>query len=222
MASNHFDPSLGAFASPTKTHQRTFNSEPSGSVSKEKQPRVEVQLSDYSVVCGRGKDSYTHIGNLRFRILASLFIETYSRAESKIAKSVIVSEIITVIRQAGGTFCTYEMGVWFEVKGPRAREKVSGLLRDLLHTEYRSSAKAKAKRRRYQKAGKQKQKQKQPSGQKRVEGIGDSDASSMSCEGTGDSDDCSTTSWCWGRSKDSLGFEYWLEEPDNFFDMDVF
>jgi hypothetical protein len=37
-----------------------------------------------------------------------------------------------------------------------------------------------------------------------------------------DSDDSSTTSSCWGRSKDSLGFEYWLEDSDDFFEIDVF
>jgi hypothetical protein len=209
MASSNFHRNPGALTS--------SSSKPSGSGSKEKQPRVEVQLSDYSVVCGRGKDSYTHVGNRRFRILASLFIDRYSQADSKEAKSVIVSEIIKVILQTGGIFCSYERNAWFEVQGQRARCKVSTMLRDLLHTEYRSSAKAKAeaKRSRYQKAVKQKENQNQPSGQNRVEGIGDSNASSMS-------DDCSTTSWCWGRSKSSLGFEYWLEEPDHFFDINVF
>jgi hypothetical protein len=207
MTSNHFETSSGAFASDTLIHQRTSSSEPSASGSKTTQPRFNFQPSDYSVVCGRGKDSFNHIGNLRFRILASLFIERYSQADKKGAKSGIVSEIIKVIHQAGGTFCTYETGAWFEVEDHRARGKVSCLLRDLLHTKYRSSAKAKLGRRR--KTVKQKKHQNQPSGQKRV-------------EGTGDSDDFSTTSSCWGRSKNSLGFEYWLEEPDDFFDIDVF
>jgi hypothetical protein len=215
MASNHFDLRPGAIAS--------SSSKPSaGSRSKKTQPRVaECQLSDYSVICGRGNDSYTHVGNLRFRVLASLYTERYSRAGRRGAKSAIVSEMMKVIRQAGGTFCTYERGAWIEVKNQRARCKVTTLLRDLLHTQYRSSAKA--KRERFWKTVKQKRKQKQIS-QERVEGIGDSNASSTtsSCEATGDSDDSSTTSSCWGRTKDSLGFEYWLEEPDNFFDIDVF
>jgi hypothetical protein len=227
MASNHFDLSPGALTSSI--------SKPSGSRSKETQVRVaELELSDYSVVCGRGKNSYTHVGNHRFRILSSIYTERYSRAHKKGAKSAIVSEIIQVIRQAGGTFCTYdESGAWFEVKKQRARHKVGALLRDLLHTQYRSSAKAKRDRRW------KSEKQIQPPGQKRIEDTGDFNASSTtssceetgdshdsptttSCEGTGDSDDSSTTSSCWGRSKGSLGFEYWLEEPDNFFDIDVF
>jgi hypothetical protein len=216
MTSSNFE------RSPTSAFESS-SSKPSGSGgSKKNQPQIEVQLCNYSVVCGRGNDSFTHVGNLRFRILASLFTERYSRADRKRAKSVIVSEIIAVIRRAGGTFCTYERGAWFEVKGQRARCKVSALLRDLLHTEYRSSARA--KRSRYQKAAKEKEKQNQPSSKNGVEGTGDSDVSSMtlSCEGSGDLDDCSTTSSCWGRSKDSLGFEYWLEESDDFFNIDVF
>jgi hypothetical protein len=139
-----------------------------------------------------------------------MFIERYSRAGTKAAKSAIVSEIIAVIRQAGGNFCKYQKGAWFDVGDHYAREKVSALLRDLLHTQYRSSAKAKLGRRlKNVKKQKQKQHQNQQSGQKQV-------------EGTGDSDDSSTTSSCWGRSKNSLGFEYWLEDSDDFFDIDVF
>jgi hypothetical protein len=205
MASNHFEPIPVALASQTTKHQRTSSSEPSASPSKKTQLRVQFQPCDYSVVCGRGKDTFNRAGNRRFRIVASMFIGRYSEASSKRAKSVIVSEIIEVIRQAGGDFCKYEGGGWFEVGDHCAREKVSALLRNLLHTQYRSYAKGKKTVR------KQKPNQSQSSGQKlvEVEEIEDSDASS-------------TTSSCWGRSKDSLGFEYWLEESDDFFDIDVF
>jgi hypothetical protein len=205
MASNHFDSSAGAFISQT-TNQTAFSSEPS-SLGSKTSSQLE-QLSDYSVVCGRGKDSFNHVGNRRFRILASMFIGRYSEADNKTAKSAIVSEIIAVIRQAGGDFCKNTRGAWFQVGDHHAREKVSALLRDLLHTQYRSSAKAKVGRRQ-KTLNKQKQDQNPKSSQKQVEEIEDSD-------------DSSTTSSCWGRSKDSLGFEYWLEEADNFFDIDVF
>jgi hypothetical protein len=113
------------------------------------QPEIkdDFQLSDFSVICGRGRDSFNHIGNCRFRILASMHIERYSRANSKVAKTAIVSEIIEVIRQADGNFCKFAKGKWFEVADHHAREKVSSLMRDLLHTQYRSSAKAKIARR---------------------------------------------------------------------------
>jgi hypothetical protein len=108
---------------------------------------VDYQPSDLSVICGRGKASYDHTGNHCFRILTSTFVERYSRADSKTAKSAFVYNIVTIIREAGGHFCKYEKGAWFEVGDRCAREKVSSLFRDMLHTQYRSSAKAKTTRR---------------------------------------------------------------------------
>jgi hypothetical protein len=208
MATSHFDSSPHPFASQTN-NQRTISSKPSVSRSSRKSKlRADFEPSGYSVVCGRGKTNSNHVGNRRFRILASIFIETYSQADSKKAKSAIVSDIITAIRQGGGNFCTYESGAWFDVGHRDARKKVGALLRDLLHTQYSSSNQSKSARRRDRR---QKPNKKQPSGQKRIE-----------VEGTGDTDDSSTTSSCWGRSKDSLGFEYWLEESDDFFDIYVF
>jgi hypothetical protein len=232
MARNHFelipvqfDSIPVAFESQTTEHQRTSSSvSPASSDSKKRQLRVGFQPCDYSVVCGRGKDSFNHAGNRRFRILASMFIGRYSQADSKAAKSATVSEIIDVIHQAGGYFCKYERDTdtWFEIGDHCEREKVSSLLRDLMHTQYRSSAKAKIDRRQNT-VRKQMQHQNTQSGQKQVEETEDSDDSSMKeVEGTEDPDDSSTTSSCWGRSTNSLGFEYWLEESDDFFNIDVF
>jgi hypothetical protein len=223
MASNHFDSSPST-ASQTNNHQRTSTSDLSASRFRtgRSQLGVEFPPSNYSVVCGRGKISFNHVGNRRFRSLARKFIERYSHAERR-AKSAIVSEIIAVIHQAGGMFCKYQKGKWVEVGDHQAREKVSSLLRDLLHTQYRSSAKAKVGRRCSVQRNQDQQSvqakvdrrwsipesQDQQSGQKRV-------------DDTQHSDDCSTTSSCWGRSKNSLGFEYWLQEPADFFNIDVF
>jgi hypothetical protein len=206
MAS-YLDSSPGALASKANNPQLTSSSEPSAFPSKKAQLRVKYKPSDYSVVCGRGLETFNHVGNLRFRILVRKSIERYSQADTRTAKSVIVSEIIALIRQAGGFFCKYKKGVWLEVGSRHAREKVGASLRDLLHTQYRSSTKARAGRRRTRKTVKQQKSQNQLSDQKQV-------------DDNQYSDDSSTTSSCWGRSKDSLGFEYWLEE--NYFDIDVF
>jgi hypothetical protein len=100
--------------------------------------------SDYSVICGRGKDSYDHIGNYHFRELATLFVARYSRASSKIEKSEIVSEMVNMIQQAGpgGIFCKFEKGAWFKVSDIYAREKASALLRDLVQSKQGSPVKA--------------------------------------------------------------------------------
>jgi hypothetical protein len=214
MTSIHFEPIPVVFASQTTKHQRRYSTESSTSSFNKTQLRVEFQPCDYSVVCGRGKDTFNHGGNKRFRILASMFIEEYSQADSKVAKSAIVSKILGVIRQAGGVFCKYESGAWFDVGEHCAREKVSALLRDLLHTQYRSSAKSKLDRRQKTvKKPKPKPNQKLQSDLKQVE-----------VKETEDSDDLSTTSSSWGTSNDSLGMDCWLEESntDAFFEIDVF
>jgi hypothetical protein len=111
-----------------------------------------------------------------------------------------------MIRQAGGNFCIYKNGVWLEVGHRYAREKVSALLRDLLHTQYRSSNKAKAARRRVRNQ-KEKQENQRSSSQQLL-------------DDTGPSDDSSVSSSCWGSTRDSLPIDYSLEH--DFFDIEVF
>jgi hypothetical protein len=173
---------------------------------------ADFKPSDYSVICGRGKDSYNHTGNRCFRILASVFAERYSRCDSKTDKSAIVLNIVTMIRHAGGHFCKYEKGAWFEVGDRCAREKVSAYFRDMLHTQYRSSAKAKTTRRRFRNRNKR-QRQTQQHGQHGQHGqqqLVDSD----------NSDDSSISSSFSGSSTDSLGFDHSL--GIDFFDIEVF
>jgi hypothetical protein len=175
-----------------------------GSKTGRSQFGADFQPSDLSVICGRGKDSYNHTGNHRFRKLASVFVERYSRADCKTTKSALVFSIVTTIRQAGGHFCKYEKGTWFEVGDRYAREKVSAFFRDMLPTQYRSSAKAKTTRRRILNRSKAQTPQ---DGQQVVDDTG------------GHSDDSSMSPSCSGSSTDSLGFNYSLDV--DFFDIDV-
>jgi hypothetical protein len=207
MTSQIFNPSPDATALQVN-NLRKSTSEPLVSSTKMGRSRLgaDFEPSNHSVICGRGKDSFNHVGNQRFRILTSMFLERYS--QNKSAKSAIVSHIVAMIRLEGGDFCRYDKGAsaWFEVGDHWAREKVSALLRDLLHTKYRSSSKAKIARRR---ARKQSIKQIELFDQQLV-------------EGTEDSDDCSSiSSLCWGSSMDSLGGESALEDGLGF-DIDVF
>jgi hypothetical protein len=204
MAStNDFDHSPGAISSHADI-QRSSSFVPSVSSSKKGRLQDDFQPSEYSVLCGRGKDSFNHVGNSRFRILVGMFVERYSKATTRTAKSAIVSEIVKMIRQAGGNFCQFKRGAWFEVGDIYAREKVSAKFRDLLHTQYSSSNKCKVARRRVRK---QNLKQKAESRQKLI-------------DGTGHSDDSSKTSSGCGSSTDSLMFDQPLQ--DDLFDVDVF
>jgi hypothetical protein len=239
--SNHLDQSPDAALVSQIKSQGTSKSEPPASDSKKErsQLRSDFQPSNYSVICGRvqGKASCNHVGNRRLRIIAGMSIESYSQTSRKTAKTAIVSRIIAVIRQAGGHFCEYKRGTWFEVGDIFAREKVGTLMRDLLHSQYRSSNKSKTAIRRARK-----QSQDEQPGQKLVDGTENSDDSSTtsSCgESNKDflelehspkndlfdmnSDDSSTTSSSWGISKDSPGVEHSLDDtPSNIFDIDVF
>jgi hypothetical protein len=178
------------------------DSELSGSNTERSQLGVDFQPSQSSVICGRGKDSYNHAGNYRFRMVASMFVKRYSQASSKTDKSVIVSDIVTMIHQSGGMFCKHEKGSWFKVGDHTAREKTSALLRDLLHSQYRSSAKAKIDRRRTENRNKKETQQ---------------------C-GPGHTDDSSMASWQGGEScQDSQEQEQEQDDSDkNFFDVNVF
>jgi hypothetical protein len=206
--------------------ERTNTSELSASSPRtwRSQLKVDFQPSEYSVICGRGKASYGHTGNHRLRMLASMFVEKYSQSGCNKHKSSIAANIVTITRERGGFFCKYEKGAWFEVGDHFAREKVSAMFRDMLHTQYRSSAKAKTARRRAQ--IKRIKTQTQQDSQQLVEGTGHSDDSSAQqysqqlIHGTGDWDDSSISSSWSGSSTDSLGFDY--SEKLDFFDINVF
>jgi hypothetical protein len=168
------------------------------------QLETDFQPSDYSVLFCGGKDSANNVGNRRFESLCSMYVDRYSRTDSKLAKSAIVSEIITAFRQAGGSYAKHKKGTWFEVGDQYVRGKVSSVLRNMLHDEYRSSNKSKTAIRK----ARRKQSKNKPSGQE------------LGVDGTGDSDDSSLSSSCWGGSNDILRVQHSPEY--DFFDIDVF
>ena len=76
-------------------------------------------------------------------------LHNYQTSTSKMAKSHIVREIIESVRRASpkGGFVKKVNGKWFDVGERARREKTGQQIRDLLHTQYRSSTKAKARTR---------------------------------------------------------------------------
>lgn len=107
----------------------------------------------YSVLIGRGKACTEATGNKRLKVIASTFLDEYRQAaESRIEKSIIVSKIVDMVRDATprGAFIKQEDGVWWEVSDHAARERVGSMLRDLLHEQYRSSSKSKLAKRKSQ------------------------------------------------------------------------
>lgn len=88
---------------------------------KKAQLPPDFQPSNYCVLCGRGKDCWNSIGNRRFRVIVSIFLLRYAQAESKSMKSQIVSDVVDMVRGAGGHFLKFEDGSWWEVGDSAAR-----------------------------------------------------------------------------------------------------
>lgn len=136
--------------------QTTLTKQSSNSAYQKRGKTVRTPLpydfvpNNYTVLCGRGKEFFNAIGNRRFRIIVDMNLERYSNTQTKSQKSQIVSEIVEIIRGAGGGFVKQNPkdGSWYEVGDSVAREKVGALFRDCLHEQYSSAAKSKTARRR--------------------------------------------------------------------------
>jgi hypothetical protein len=113
---------------------------------------VDFAPTPYSVVCGRGRASADAVGNRRLQVIATMFIPRYAKASRKEEKSMIVTDILEIVRKACPNqryaFIRYSSGRWWEVENLNAREKVGTVLRDSLHSKYKSSTKSKLERRR--------------------------------------------------------------------------
>ena len=184
---------------------------------------ADFKPSLFSVICGRGKDSYDHTGNHHFRELAHMFVGRYARAGSKVEKSKIVSEMVAMIHQADGIFCKYEKGAWFHVGDQCAREKASALLRGML-SKRQSFAKAKTQAKLFCQrttALKENSTTQRPQHYDEQQ-LGLVDRILAGGYESEDDSSISSSLSCWGSSKDPLLGElenYPLEDEDNFFDM---
>lgn len=126
------------------------SSSSSGSAAYEMVPlEPGFEPTSLDVICARGKEAFNHSGNIRFRALVQEQLHSYSSSASKMEKSKIVRDIIESVRLASpqGGFVKKVNGEWFDVGERARREKTGQQIRDLLHTQYKSSTKAKAKSR---------------------------------------------------------------------------
>jgi hypothetical protein len=90
--------------------------------------------SSFDCICGRGKQSFNHIGNVRFRLIVSLHIERYIIALSRLDKSLVVASIVDLIRASNGRFIKMDSKAktWVELSDHVTREKVGHALRDAI------------------------------------------------------------------------------------------
>ena len=110
--------------------------------------------NEYSVICGRGKVYSASPGNNRLQKIVSLYVTSYSQATTKPKKSEIVSMIlrrarqgVVMISEQTSLFVKFENDRWYSVSDNVAREKVGGMLRERLSSQYKSSSKAKIAKR---------------------------------------------------------------------------
>lgn len=100
------------------------------------------------VICARGNHAWNNPGNRYFRKLVEKAAKAYGDVDSKIERSIIVTEIVEMVRSRGNGFVKATSdGRWMEVGDGLAREKAGQLLRNFLAKSYKSSVRAKSSRR---------------------------------------------------------------------------
>ena len=110
---------------------------------------------DTAIICGRGKACTASAGNRRLKNIVKAHIEQYSRATHKTDKTKTVNSILDTVRgihNDQGMFVRKHDDGWWEVEDTIAREKVGCMIRDILHTQYRSSSKAKFEKKKRRKS----------------------------------------------------------------------
>jgi len=98
----------------------------------------------FDVICARGKQAYNHEGNQHFRQIINGTIEKYSTVESKLQRSMIVTDIVDAVRAKGNGFLRQTgKGEWVQCTDVMCREKVGQHFRNALGARYKSSTKSK-------------------------------------------------------------------------------
>ena len=82
------------------------------------------------VLSGTGKRVQMHIGNVRYRKLVEDCYETYDNG-TVAQKKQITEEIVDIIKTSGGRFLKDDGMGWREVEDEIARQKVSGVFRNV-------------------------------------------------------------------------------------------
>jgi len=87
---------------------------------------------EFDILLGRGRTSWGHVGNKRFRAFVGLHLKQYMETSSRTEKSKIVHTIYDDIMKAGGRFLKNDpnTGLWHPVERKMAREKIAHALRD--------------------------------------------------------------------------------------------
>jgi hypothetical protein len=91
---------------------------------------TDIEATD--VLCGRGKTSFNHVGNRRFRDIIANSVDKYNSAKSRLEKSMVVHSIVEQVKKVKGRFLKQDRfsGRWYELDERQAKEKVGHAIRD--------------------------------------------------------------------------------------------
>lgn len=99
--------------------------------------RVEPVVRDSSinpsdVLSGRGKLSFNHAGNKRFRDLVNGSVDRYNETTTRLEKATVVNFVVEEIRASGGRFLRRDetAGAWHAFNYAQCREKTGHAIRD--------------------------------------------------------------------------------------------
>jgi len=98
----------------------------------------------FDVICARGKQAYNHDGNRNFRQILNSATEKYSKVESKLQRSMIVTDIVDAVLAKGNRFLRQNSnGEWIDCTRVMCREKIGHYFRNALGCLYKSNTKSK-------------------------------------------------------------------------------
>lgn len=89
-------------------------------------------VGPYDVVCGRQKEAFRNVGNRRFRVTVSLWMEKYVAAPTRQCKSKVIAAVAEQVKANGGRFLKRRNNEWVELDDKQAKEKVGHALRDMV------------------------------------------------------------------------------------------
>ena len=103
----------------------------------------------WDVICCRGKLALSHPGNKYFRSLVKKYQGEFGRAQTRLERTIVVTNIVDAVRAKGMGFIKRDDkdGHYWQIGDRLSREKVGQMMRDAQGSRYRSSTKAKKIRR---------------------------------------------------------------------------
>jgi len=113
----------------------SFQSNNSAASQDKQMVEGSIVIRPEDVLCGRGKLSFNHSGNRRFRHVVSQAMDEYKAASSKWEKSLVAAKLVAMIQNSGGRFLKQRKNnddQWYELSPSECKSKASHAIRDAI------------------------------------------------------------------------------------------